>query len=119
MIEILFIVLPLFLLLLSVGLNVYFRATAFKAVIACADAQSARVLPAPPVEGGVVGTAAAPLDPLVSIILPVQNEAEPLLAGFQPLLLLCFLKKKARSPILKGFGLYFSAVSHLSFLNVR
>ncbi|MBF1076572.1 MAG: glycosyltransferase, partial [Prevotellaceae bacterium] len=78
MIEILFIVLPLFLLLLSVGLNVYFRATAFKSVIACADAQSARVLPAPPVEGGVVGTAAAPLDPLVSIILPVQNEAETL-----------------------------------------
>ena len=78
MIEILFIVLPLFLLLLSVGLNVYFRATAFKPVIACADAQSARVLPAPPVEGGVVGTAAAPLDPLVSIILPVQNEAETL-----------------------------------------
>ena len=78
MMEILLLGLPLLLLLVAVVLNVYLRSTAFKTVIACADEQSARVLPEPPVEGGVVGMSTAPVDPEVSIVVPVQNEADAL-----------------------------------------
>ena len=78
MMEILLLGLPLLLLLVAVVLNVYLRSTAFKTVIACADEQSARVLPEPPVEGGVVGMSTGPVDPEVSIVVPVQNEADAL-----------------------------------------
>ena len=86
MIEILFIGLPLLLLFVAAVLSVYLRSTAFKTVIACADAQSARTLPAPPVEGGVVGKPIDLIDPQVSIIVPVQNAAEAL-SRHLPLLL--------------------------------
>ena len=86
MIEILLIGIPLLLLFAAAVLSVYLRSTAFKTVIACADAQSARTLPAPPVEGGVVGKPIDLIDPQVSIIVPVQNAAEAL-SRHLPLLL--------------------------------
>ena len=72
MIEILLIGIPLLLLFAATVLSVYLRSTAFKTVIACADAQSARTLPVAPVEGGVVGKPIDLIDPQVSIIVPVR-----------------------------------------------